>query len=418
MKRSLTDVVAVAIGGGLLLTLASGYAQEKTLTIGGLQELTGPLSASAPAMTKAVKLGVQEANKAAKAAGLAWTVREESADTQGDAQAALSAARTLVDKGASCLVGPGTTPESIAIAKGLTIQKKVILLPQATSGRLTAFKAEADDTIFRTVPPDNLQGQALADAVESFLGTAKGKTVSVAYRNEPYGEGLAKEFVADWLAKGGRIDGPIGFDPNQATFDSEAGKLVAGNPNAYFIVDYPDSYVKMGAALLRSGKFDAKKLFVPDVLAFTEVPKNIPAASLEGAKGARAGSPETTAAYKAFDQLWKAAGGVERYSLDANTFDATLVCFLAAVAAKSTDPSAIKAQVRAVTGPPGEKFNFTRLADAIKALQGGQKIDFEGVSGPLDLDKNGDPTTSLYDIFQFKNGRLEVIRQVEAKKGQ
>ncbi len=99
-------------------------------------------------------------------------------------------------------------------------------------------------------------------------------------------------------------------------------------------------------------------------------------------------------------------------------FDATLVCFLAAVAAKSTDPSAIKAQVRAVTGPPGEKFNFTRLADAIKALQGGQKIDFEGVSGPLDLDKNGDPTTSLYDIFQFKNGRLEVIRQVEAKKGQ
>jgi branched-chain amino acid transport system substrate-binding protein len=417
MKRSLS-LVAVAVGGSLLLTLASGYAQEKTLIIGGLQELTGPLSASAPAMTKAVKLAVQEANKATAAAGLAWTVKEESADTQGDAQAALSAARTLVDKGASCLVGPGTTPESIAIAKGLTIQKKVILLPQATSGRLTAFKPEADDTIFRTVPPDNLQGQALADAVESFLGTAKGKTVSVAYRNEPYGEGLAKEFVADWQGKGGRIDGPIAFDPNQATFDSEAGKLVAGNPDAYFIVDYPDSYVKMGAALLRTGKFDAKKLFVPDVLAFTEIPKSIPAASLEGAKGARAGSPETTAAYKAFDQLWKAAGGVERYSLDTNTFDATLVCFLAAVAAKSTDPSAIKAQVRAVTGPPGEKFNFTRLADAIKALQGGQKIDFEGASGPLDLDKNGDPTTSLYDIFQFKNGRLEVIRQVEAKKGQ
>ncbi len=418
MKRSLIGIVGSTLAGILLLAAAPGGAQEKTLTIGGLQELTGPLSASGPAMTKAVKLAVQEANKAAKAAGLAWTVKEEEADTQGDAQAALSAARTLVDKGASCLVGPGTTPESIAIAKGLTIQKKVILLPQATSGRLTAFKPEADDTIFRTVPPDNLQGQAIAEAIDAFLGTAKGKTVSVAYRNEPYGEGLAKEFVADWQAMGGKVQGPVGFDPNQATFDSEAGKIVGGNPDAYFIVDYPDSYVKMGAALLRTGKFDAKKLFVPDVMAFTEVPKNIPAASLEGAKGTRAGSPETTAAYKAFDQLWKAAGGVERYSLDANTFDAALVCFLSAVAANSTDPSAIKGQVRAVTGPPGEKYNFTRLADAAKALQARQDIDFDGVSGPLDLDKNGDPTSSLYDIFQFKNGRLEVIRQIEAKKGQ
>jgi ABC-type branched-subunit amino acid transport system substrate-binding protein len=418
MKSLLTGVVGSIVTLILIVAAPPATAQDKTLVIGGLQELTGPLSASGPAMTKALKLAVQEANKAAMAAGLGWTVKEEQADTQGDAQTALSAARSLVDKGASCLIGPGTTPESIAIAKGLTIQKKVILLPQATSGRLTAFKPEADDTIFRTVPPDTLQGQALADAVESFLGSAKDRTVSVAYRNEPYGEGLAKEFGADWQAKGGKVQGPIGFDPNQATFDSEAEKIVAGNPDAYLIVDYPDSYVKMGAALLRTGKFDAKKLFVPDVLAFTEVPKNIPAAALEGAKGARAGSPETSAAYKAFDQLWKAAGGTERYSLDANTFDATLVCFLSAVAAGSPDPAAIKGQVRRVTGAPGEKLNFTRLADAIKALRAGQDIDFEGVSGPLDLDKNGDPTTSLYDIFQFKNGRLEVIRQVEAKKGQ
>ena len=359
---------------------------------------------------------MEEANKAAKAAGYAITVKQESADTQGDAQAALSAARTMVNKGAACLIGPATTPESIAIAKGLTVPKKIILWPQATSGRLTAFKPEADDTIFRAVPPDNLQAVALADAIEATLGGAAGKTTSVAYRNEPYGEGLAKEFAAAWQAKGGKVLGPVAFDPKQAVFDSEAAQIVEGTPDAYMIVDYPDSYVKMGAALLRTGKFDASRLFVPDALAFTEVPKNIPAASLEGARGTRAGSPKGTAAATEFDRLWKAAGGADRYSLDANTFDATLVCFLAAVAADSTEPAAIRGKVREIAGGPGEKYTFVQLVDAVKALRAGKRIDFDGVSGPLDLDKNGDPTASLYDIFQFKNGKLEVIRQIDVKR--
>jgi branched-chain amino acid transport system substrate-binding protein len=101
---------------------------------------------------------------------------------------------------------------------------------------------------------------ALADAIEATLGGAAGKTTSVAYRNEPYGEGLAKEFAAAWQAKGGKVLGPIAFDPKQAVFDSEAAQIVEGNPDAYMIVDYPDSYVKMGAALLRTGKFDANRL--------------------------------------------------------------------------------------------------------------------------------------------------------------
>jgi ABC-type branched-subunit amino acid transport system substrate-binding protein len=410
--RSIALIALVLLVGAV----APGFGQDKTLVIGSLLELTGPFSPTAPAMGKAVKLATDEANKAAQAAGVAITVKQESADTQGDAQAALSAARTLVNKGAACLVGPATTPESISIAKGLTIQKKIILWPQATSGRLTAFKPEAEDTIFRSVPPDNLQAVALADAIEATLGGASGKSVSVAYRNEPYGEGLSKEFGATWQGKGGKVLGPIAYDPKQAVFDSEAARIVEGNPDAYMIVDYPDSYVKMGAALLRTGKFDANKLFVPDAMAFTEVPKNIPAASLEGARGTRAGTPQGTAAAREFDRLWKAAGGADRYSLDANTFDAAMVCFLAAVAADSTDPSAIKAKVREITGGPGEKYTFVQLGDAVKALKAGKKIDFDGVSGPLDLDRNGDTTASLYDVFQYKSGKLEVVRQIDVKR--
>ena len=63
----------------------------------------------------------------------------------------------------------------------------------------------------------------------------------------------AKGFAAAWEAKGGKIQGPVVFDPAQATFDSEAGQIVANNPDAYVIIDYPDTYAKMGASLVRTG---------------------------------------------------------------------------------------------------------------------------------------------------------------------
>ena len=220
------------------------------------------------------------------------TAKDVGADVQGDPQAALSAARTLVDQGASCLIGPAITPESIAIANGLTIRKQVTIWPVGTSMRLRTIKDEG--TIFRTVPPDSLQALALAAAIADKLGTAEGKLVSVVYRNEPYGELLSKGFATAWEAKGGKVQGPVVFDPAQATFDSEAGQVVANNPDAYLVIDYPDTYAKLGAALVRTGKFDPTKAFVADALAFSTVPSNIPPQAIEGHGGTRGGTPMGT----------------------------------------------------------------------------------------------------------------------------
>ena len=286
MQRLMRSAM-LALASALIVSVSSAAgAAEGKLVIGSLDELTGPMSVTGPAMQKANTLAVAEANEAAAAAGLGWTVELASADTQGDPQAALSAARQLVDQGAACLIGPATTPESLAIANGLTIRQKIVLMPTGTSMRMRTVDDEG--TIIRVVPPDALQANALAEAAATRLAGAEGKTVSVGYRNEPYGEGLAKDFTAAWEAKGGVVKGPVVFDPNQATFDSEAGSIVAGDPDAYLVIDYPDSFVKMSAALMRTGSYDPKKLLVPDTISFGEVPDNINQAALEGATGTRA----------------------------------------------------------------------------------------------------------------------------------
>jgi branched-chain amino acid transport system substrate-binding protein len=410
------NLAGLALAAGLAIGLGTAAAQAETinLTIGKLLELTGPLSETAPSQDKAVKLAIDYANKAAADAGVAIVAKDVGGDVQGDPQAALSAARALVDQGAACLVGPSITPESIAIANGLTIKKKITIWPTGTSMKLRTIKDEG--TIFRTVPPDSLQALALVAGVADKLGAAEGKLVSVAYRNEPYGEGLAKRFADAWTAKGGKVQGPVVFDPNQATFDSEAGQIVANNPDAYVIIDYPDTYAKMGASLVRTGKFDATKLFVPDALAFSTVPSNIPKEAIEGARGTRGGTPTGTPAAKLFDDLWEKAGGAEHFSLDANSFDSVIICFLAAAAAKSADPAAVTAHVRDVAAPGAQQYGLTNLGDALKAVSAGQKINYVGVSGAFEFGDNGDPTISLFDIFQYKDGKLDVLKQIDAKK--
>ena len=316
-RRSLlTAAMAAALLGGLSSARA---ADQVSLTIGKLLELTGPLSETGPSQDKAVSIAIDYANQSAAAAGVPVKTTAVSADAQGDPQAALSAARALVAKGASAIIGPAITPESIAVANGLTIQKKITLWPIGTAMRLRTIKDEG--TIFRTVPPDSLQAYALAAAVVDKIGDPKGKLLSIAYRNEPYGEGLAKDLVAGWTAKGGKVQGPVVFDPAQATFDSEAQQVVDNNPDAYVVIDYPDTFAKFGASLVRTGKYDATKLVVPDALAFSTVPSNIPPQALEGARGTRGGSDMSTEAYKLFDQLWTKAGGVEHFALDANSFE-------------------------------------------------------------------------------------------------
>jgi hypothetical protein len=182
------------------------------------------------------------------------------------------------------------------------------------------------------------------------------------------------------------------------------------------VIDYPDTFAKFGASLVRTGKYDATKLVVPDALAFSTVPSNIPPQALEAARGTRGGSDMSTEAYKLFDQLWTKAGGVEHFSLDANSFDSTTLVVLAAAAAHSADAGAIAGKIHDVTKAGAPKFGPTKLGEALKAAWSGEPIDYVGVAGAFEFAANGDPTISRFDIYEYKGGKLDVIKQIDASK--
>src|SRR3989442_15608100 len=158
--------------------------------------------------------------------------------------------------------------------------------------------------------------------MEQDLGGAQGKVVNIGARNDAYGTGLSGTFATAWQKKGGKIGQKVIYDPKQPTYDSEAQKLVSGKPDAWVIIDFPQTYDKVGPALVRTGKWDPKRTYATDGLASSELPKNAGSAATEGMRGTAPGSPQKGAASEAFDKLYTSAPGPKRQTFDAQLFDA------------------------------------------------------------------------------------------------
>ena len=94
-------------------------------------------------------------------------------------------------------------------------------------------------------------------------------------RSDPYGNGLADFFSRNWKKMGGKVEGPFLSDQSQASYDSEAAQIVAGNPAGIAIGDYEDTFGKLAAALIRTGKYNASHVFFSDTLALDSIPKDV-----------------------------------------------------------------------------------------------------------------------------------------------
>ena len=402
---------------------SSANSASFTLKIGQVVPLSGDLAPYGPAGEKAGKIAVQQLQKALSADGLAGKVKVSlsSADEQTDPQAAVSAARKLVSGGATCLVGAYASADTIPINQSIAARQGIPQISQAsTSAEISSLKS--DGTMFRVAPSDHLQGPALARYVDRSIGGVRGKLVSLAARNDAYGTGFIDDVKTAMQKMGAKIGGPVVYDPNAASYNSEAGKIVAGNPAAYVIIDFPQTYAKVGPALLRTGKFDPKKLFIADGLASSEgeaPPTGVSVASVKGAHGTTPSAPKSGASSKAFAKLYTSSSlsPKARSAYDAQNFDATVLCTLAAIAGGSNDPSAIKDKLRDVSAPPGTRYTLEQLPQAIKDLRAGKDINYDGVSGPIDFAPNGDPTTGFYDEYGYVGGggKYKTVGQFAVK---
>ena len=394
---------------------SSGGGEETLdLTIGSLLPLTGDLQDFGGSGEKASNVAVDQINAAIEEAGVEHTVTLQVEDDQTTEEGGISGAQALVQNDASCISGSYASGVTIPTAESVTIDEEILQIsPAATSDEITGL--EDDGFLNRTAPPDSFQGPTLADFMEEELGGAEGKVVNIGARNDPYGIGLAETFSAAWESKNGEIGSETIYDPEAATYDSEAGEIVDGDPDAFVIIDFPETYAKMGPALAGTGDFDPKKAFVTDGLISGDLAKSSGEDAVIGLRGTAPGSPDEGEAAAAFDEVYSDAepADQDRNTFDSQTFDAVMLCYLAAVGAGSTEGADMAEVVREISAAPGDQYTFEELPEMIEALQNGDDVDYEGASGSIEMDDTGDATAGVYDTYEFgPDGAPEVVGEV------
>jgi branched-chain amino acid transport system substrate-binding protein len=406
------------LGAALAATTAATAAPAKagcsfTLKIGNVLPFTGGLAPYGGNMDKAVKLAVSLQNAALAKAGLASKVKVklvDSQDGQTQASAAVEAAKKEVAEGVNVIIGEMASGATIPMAQSVTIPDRVVTLsPTASAPQITTLKDNG--YLWRLYPSDTLQGKVLALAALAKFG--KGATVNVGARNDAFGAALQKLFVAQWKKVGGKVGVSISWNPDQPTFDTEAGQLVSGNPAGWVIIDFPETFVKFAPSLVRSGKWSAAKTLMTEALKDGKTLDSIgqPVVGLSGTAASAAGGP----AGNAFHALWnRRVKGAQPYTgFEGTAFDAANVAFLAALRSCSASPAAIKRNLVAVSGPPGKKVTFAQLGTAIKLLRAHREVDYEGAFSPVDFDQNGDIGSAVYEIWQYNgNSQFSTLKTI------
>lgn len=386
------------------------------LRLGYLLPSTGDLASIGQPMMAAVPLLVETVNKCGGVNGQPITLVAEDDQTKPEAGAAAMTKLAEVDKVAGVVGSFASSVSSAAV--DIAARNKVMLIsPGSTSPVFTERAKKGDFQGFwaRTAPPDTYQAQALAK-----LASERGfKRVSTVVINNDYGVGFEQEFVKAFKALGGTVVNeakPTRYDPKATTFESEAAAAFAGKPDAVVAVLYAET----GSLLLKSayeqGLMKGVTVMLTDGVYSPEFPPQVGKTSdgkfiLANAIGTVPGASGQSLAE--FTKSWEAKKQRPVSAFVPHSWDAAALLALAAQASKSNTGEGIKSKIREVANAPGEEV--TDVCKALELVRQGKDINYQGASGNVDIDENGDVIGS-YDVWTvLDDGKLKVTGKVSPK---
>ncbi len=390
MRRPSLFIVTLAI-----MTFVASSALGQALKIGTLLDHTGALKEWGPHHKNSVELAVQQMTSA----GLAVELVHEDSGT--DAAVAQKAARKLIDTAkVAAIVGSSSSGVIVPVAEDVVLPSKMVMVsPGATSPYISGLPADADkDLLYRTCPSDALQGVVLGRLAASLY-----KTASVMYVNNPYGQGLANQFRKSFQARGGWVYTMLPHDESVAkSYHADLRKAYArmyhtkpfrsGKSDVLCVFSYPEHakvYVKEAIE-----EFSARKFLFCDGSKSEALAQAVGPDNLEGMMGTNPGVA-TGEAYARFSADYKLAyKNLPKVPFVANAYDATAVIGLAAYAAKIKNlplsAENIREHLRQIANPPGQYVGPGEFDKAFALLKKGSPINYQGASGAIDFDENGD----------------------------
>ncbi len=370
----------------------AGSSVDGVLTIGSIIPLTGDLAFLAPPEVAALRLAEEDINAAGGVLGNpVVTIEGDSGDTNIDV------ANPTVDaqlaEGADVIIGAASSAVSKLVIDKITGAGVIQFSMANTSPDFTTY--DDNGLYFRTAPSDVLQGQVLANLIAS----EGNQSLSVIYRQESYGEGLANSIRDSFEAQGGTIDEFLPYAVDTENFDPEIDNLVAADSDAIVVIAFQEAGNILTTMHERGiGPVD-KPVYGVDGFIESADSEVSDASILEGLKGT-VPSVDLDSITEFTDRLGPAypEGEMEVFAYGAETYDAAVITALAAELAGTDDPIAIAAEINGIT-KDGEKCTSFEACKQI--IADGGDPDYDGIGGPYEFIDAGEPAAASFRIITF-----------------
>jgi len=360
---------------------------DGTLTIGTLLPQTGDLAFLGPPEFAGVDVAIEEINAGGGVLGKdVKTIRGDSGD--GTPNVAPGNTRDLIGADSDVIVGAASSSVSLSVIDAIVNAGVVQFSPANTS---TAFDTYDDKgPYFRTAPSDVLQGAVMAN----LLAEDGFDNVAILARQDSYGEALADQVEKVFTDNGGNITDKILYDANASTFGAEVQKVAAGQPDAVVLIAFAET-IKIIPEMIKNniGPDDLQIYFVDGNTA--DYSGDFDKGTLDGVKATYPGA-ELTGDFR--DRMLQADKDLTEFTYGPESYDATILSALAATAAKDDSGESIASQLQAVSA---DGTKCTAYEECVALLEKGEDIDYDGVSGAIEFNDTGSPTSATIGIFEY-----------------
>src|SRR6056297_1817472 len=235
------------------------------------------------------------------------------------------------------------------------------------------------------------------------MGEAGNDSVALTYVNNNYGQSLAEAFTDAW-------DGSVAYnnshDQEQQSYSSVISEMNSSGADAWLFVTFQAEFSTMVNEIFSSG-YEAQ-LYGADSVSGDIVLENTPDGSMDGMKIVVPSAPVDEPNYQDFASTFESEYGQAPTSWAAYAYDCVINAALAIQAADSFTGAALGEVVRDVSRPEGEQVTSFEAASDILSDGSPSDVDYQGVSGPIDFDENGDPVGFL-QVLEVQDHSYEGV---------
>jgi branched-chain amino acid transport system substrate-binding protein len=371
--------------------VGGGSGGSGPVTVGMVDSLTGTLAPYGQRNKRGKELALADINAVGIGSeGRPFEVLVE--DDESTTRGGVNAARKLVNQNrVPHLIGTVGSGVTLAIYQSVVKGAGIPQISQnSTSPKLTEYPE-----LLRTSPSGAAKGKALAKLVAE-----DHDAVAVTWINNDYGSGLASVFEESFE---GTVTYNSPHDQGATSYSGILSEMAATDATAWMFFTYAAEYTKMVNEAYDKGYNEQVQYYGAESTIADSIIENTPEGSMSDMVGITESAPKDQESYQKFKSEFEAAYDASPTVWAAYAYDAVTISAIAAEAAPEITGPAMKDVIKDVTRPEGTAvYSFAEAKEALANGGTAADINYEGVSGPVDLDENGDPP-GYYQIYKIEN---------------